>query len=34
MRRLDYDHDLTAWSREQAHLLRAGAFSQLDITPH
>jgi len=27
----DYDHDLTAWSREQAHLLRAGAFSQLDI---
>ena len=28
----DYDHDLAAWSREQAHLLRAGYFSQLDIT--
>ncbi len=27
----DYEHDLTAWSQEQAQLLRAGCFSQLDV---
>jgi hypothetical protein len=27
----DYDGDIIAWANEQARLLRAGLFSQLDI---
>jgi len=27
----DYDQDLDAWSQEQVHVLRAGAWSRLDI---
>ena len=29
---IDYEQDFAAWSREQAGLLRAGHYSQLDIT--